>query len=233
MSMDPAYTLLYSHIYLQNDTGLPCFSIPITDELINYVDYRGPDVIDVEDLPLIGNCSRLSFCDKKTKTCQPKRPVGSHCRHNMQCIVGDGGIPGHCSNKSICEVRHDLPAYYYDSTHQWKMGEEWPAATIALVVSGMIVLCIVVGRYVVPNLLKRIKTALEKWQNKSSSTETLMASSIDSEETWNENHKRWWKQVPGMKWVYSRLNRSSNGDSTHYYQLDNRTHEEPPPYREN
>lgn len=220
MSVNPAFTLLYTHSYQQpNDTGLPCFSIPITDELINYVDYRGPEVISVDDLPLIGNCSQLSYCDLKTKTCQPKRGLGSYCRQNMHCIFGEDGIPGHC-NHSVCATRTDLPAYYYDSARQWKMGDEWPAAALALVVSGAVVLLLLVGRYLIPIIWKKIKAGLEQWQNKSESQ------CVVDEQSWNEQHK-WWKQVPGIHWVYNRLKRSN----TEYYQLDSRTQEEPPPYR--
>lgn len=226
LNRDPAYTFLYSQISFENDTGLPCFSIPITDQLISYVAYRGPEVISVEDLSLIGNCSRTSYCDKKTKTCQPKRTLGSRCQYNMQCMMGDSGIPGHCSNKSVCEIRQDLPPYYYSNTREWKVGKEWPAAVIALITAGVVVGIIFAVRHFYPRF---IKSVLTKWQTKNSTMSSADPTIYENEEAWNRHHKRWWKHVPGVNWVYSRLKRSNNRE---YHPLDDRT-EEPPPYNEN
>ncbi|KAI9283251.1 hypothetical protein BY458DRAFT_495954 [Sporodiniella umbellata] len=139
----------------------------------------------------------------------------------MQCMYSKENIPGHC-NQTVCSIRPNLPAYYYTDTQQWKMGDEWPAAVLALVVSGVVVLSILTGRYLIPNMLKKIKAALERWQNKSERIERC-----ENEQIWNEQHT-WWNKVPVLRWVYGRW-KKSNVD---YYQLENRAGEdEPPPYR--
>ncbi|KAI9350417.1 hypothetical protein BD770DRAFT_413060 [Pilaira anomala] len=226
MSIDPIYTFLYSPMNLHNDTGLPCSTIPITDELINYVDYRGPKVINVDDLDLIGNCSRMSYCDKHTKTCQPKLPLGSKCQFNMQCYFGIDGIPGHCSNRT-CGIREDIPQYYYNAP-RWTMGDQWQSAVVAVVITGSIAICLIVGRLQVKKLATKFKAMMEKWQNPDTTPTPIPF--IENEQVWNEHHpqSKWWKQVPGMNWVYSRLKRG--GENEQYYQLNARG-DEPPPYR--
>lgn len=238
MSIDPLYTFLYSPFIINNDTGLPCESIPITDELINYVDFRGPNVISVDDLELIGNCSRMSYCDVKTRTCQPKLPLGSRCRYNMQCYFGIDGIPGHCTNKT-CSIREDIPQYYYN-TPRWTMGEQWQAAVIAVLITGGIAACLIIGRVQVKKMFNKFKVLMEKWQNPDTTPpprvihHTVEDSTpfIENEQVWNQHHReqqKWWKSVPGMTWVYSKLKRGG-GDNEQYYQLNNRS-DEPPPYR--
>lgn len=229
MSIDPLYTFTYSPFTIKNDTGLPCQTIPITDELINYVDFRGPQVIDFADLELIGNCSKMSYCDVKTKTCQPKLPLGSRCKYNMHCYFGIDGIPGHCSSNGTCTIREDIPQYYYN-TPRWSMGDQWKPAVIAVLITGAIATALIVGRIQVKKLIHYLKSALERWQNSDSSSAPI--SYAVNEQVWNEHHdqqRRWWKQVPGVNWVYQKLN--SRGEREQYYQLDNRN-EEPPPYRE-
>ncbi|KAI9474261.1 MAG: hypothetical protein EXX96DRAFT_581303 [Benjaminiella poitrasii] len=240
MSIDPLYTFTYTPFSIKNDTGLPCHTIPITDELINYVDFRGPQVIDVDDLELIGNCSSTSYCDKTTKTCQPKLPLGSPCNHNMQCYFGIDRIPGHCSNNT-CSIREDIPQYYYN-TPRWTMGDQWQAAIVAVLATGGIAIGLLIGRAQLKKLLSSLKILIEKWQNPDSTT-TIHRPQEDTipfvanEQVWNEHHdQRWWKQVPGVNWVYSKLKRGGNGNEQDYYQLDNRDQEtavvdEPPPYR--
>ncbi|KAI7905281.1 uncharacterized protein BX663DRAFT_502332 [Cokeromyces recurvatus] len=236
MSIDPIYTFIYTPHSIKNDTGLPCHTIPITDELINYVDYRGPQVIDVQDLELIGNCSSMSYCDKKTRTCQPKLPLGSFCQYNMQCYFGIDGIPGHCTNHT-CSIRQDIPQYYYN-TPRWTMGDQWQAAVIAVLVTGGMVIVLLIGRAQLKKLVGQIKVIIEKWQNSAFTQQENNIPFVANEQVWNEHHdQRWWKQVPGMNWVYSKLKRG--GGSEDYYQLDNREEEEeiiteePPPYQEN
>ncbi|CEP18017.1 hypothetical protein [Parasitella parasitica] len=231
VSIDPLYTIFYSPFNIKNDTGLPCFTVPITDELINYVDFRGPKVMDVYDLELIGNCSSMSYCDKRTKTCQPKRPLDSPCQYNMQCYFGIDGIPGFCANNT-CSIRQDIPQYYYN-TPRWTMGDQWQSAVIAVLITGVVAIGLLVGRAQVKKLVSKLKDMMEKWQNPDTSTTTQASMPFVANETaWNQHHnqqKRWWKQVPGMTWVYSRLKRGG-GDNDQYYQLDTRG-DEPPPYR--
>lgn len=229
VSIDPLYTIFYSPFNVKNDTGLPCFTVPITDELINYVDFRGPKVIDVYDLELIGNCSSMSYCDKHTKTCQPKQPLDSPCQYNMQCYFGIDGIPGYCANNT-CSIRQDIPQYYYNAP-RWTMGDQWKSAVIAVLITGAVAIGLLIGRAQVKKLVSKFKDMMEKWQNPDTSTPASMPF-VATEEAWNQHHnqqKRWWKQVPGMNWVYSRIKRGG-GDNDQYYQLDNRG-EEPPPYR--
>lgn len=225
MSIEPLYTFTYTPYNIKNDTGLPCSTIPITDELINYVDYRGPQVINVDDLDLIGNCSRMSYCDKHSRTCQPKLPLGSSCQYNMQCYFGIDGIPGHCTNHT-CGIREDIPQYYYN-TPKWTMGDQWQSAVLGVVITGTIALCLIIGRVQVKKLFQRFKVMMEKWQNPDTTPSTF----IENEQVWNQHHAepKWWKQVPGMNWVYSRLKRGTE-ENDQYYQLNARG-DEPPPYR--
>lgn len=238
--MDAFYTFYYTPFNIRNDTGLPCHTIPITDELINYVDYRGPEAISVDDLNLIGNCSRMSYCDVHSKTCQPKVPLGSPCKYNMQCYFGIDGIPGHCTNHT-CDVRRDIPQYYYNSP-RWTMGDQWQAAIVAVLVTGGIAIVLIVGRAQVKRLVEKFKAMMERWQNPDTTPQPQLMPFIENEQVWNEHHhqQQWWKQVPGMNWVYSRLKRG--GENEQYYQLNptrgGRGEEEeeptslPPPYRE-
>jgi hypothetical protein len=239
MSIDPLYTFLYTPFNIKNDTGLPCDSIPITDELINYVDFRGPKVIDVDDLGLIGNCSRMSYCDIHSRTCQPKLPLGSICQYNMQCYFGIDGIPGHCTN-STCSIREDIPQYYYNAP-RWSMGDQWQSAIIAVLITGGIAICLIIGRVQVKKLYNKFKNIMEKWQNPDTNTNNSSCTEpfiIENEQVWNQQHEhQWWKQVPGMNWVYSKLlKKSNNNNEQEYYQLNNTTtttirDDEPPPYR--
>ncbi|KAI8370982.1 hypothetical protein BD560DRAFT_396523 [Blakeslea trispora] len=240
MSIDPFYTFIYKGLdyTIKNDTGLPCHTIPITDELINYVEFRGPEVMNVHDLDLIGNCSSMSYCDKHTKTCQPKMPLGSSCRYNMQCYFGIDGIPGHCSNKT-CSIRQDIPQYYYN-TPRWSMGDQWQAAVIAVLITGGVVISLLIGRVQVKRLAVKVKDLLEKWQNPDDSATRRLPLMVENEEAWNEyhHHSKWWKQLPGINWIYNKLNKkkqSSQDNNGEYYQLNQRTEEtteQPPPYRE-
>lgn len=230
MSIDPLYTFSYTPFRIENDTGLPCHTIPITDALINYVDFRGPKVMDVFDLDLIGNCSRMSYCDKHSRTCKPKQPLGSPCRYNMQCYFGIDGIPGHCTNRT-CSIREDIPQYYYNAP-RWTMGDQWQAAMIAVLVTGGIAAVLIIGRSQAKKLADSFKVMMEKWQNPDTTNSSRMTFGVESEQAWNEHHQiqgRWWKQVPGMNWVYTRLKKRDNNEQ--YYQLDNRS-DDPPAYRE-
>lgn len=235
MSIDDLYTFSFEPFHIKNDTGLPCNTIPVTDELINYVDIKGSEVISIADLDLIGNCSRMSYCDKHSRTCQPKKPFGSHCTYNMHCYFGIDGYPGHCTNHT-CTARQDIPQYYYN-TPRWTMGDQWQAAVIAVLITGGIAIVLIVGRVQVKKLINKFKQLMEKWQNPDTSPPPIQPMPfVENEQLWNEHHhqQKWWKQVPGMNWVYSRLKRGS-GDNEQYYQLNTRGDDgpvdQPPPYR--
>jgi hypothetical protein len=224
LSVDSIFSILYTPYNIRNDTGLPCESVPITDELISYVEYRGPEVLGLDDLPLIGNCSRWSYCDVKTRTCQPKREYHSPCKHNMQCYYGDDGIPGLCTNHTTCDVRQDILAYYQPQ-QRWTLGDDWRQSIVAVLITGGVVLLVILGRIQIAKLFTNIKNMLERWQN----AETPRPAPIlETEEGWGGNQSGWWSQVPGIKWVYTKWKRT---DQDQYYQLNNRS-EEPPAYRE-
>ncbi|KAJ8658557.1 hypothetical protein O0I10_005597 [Lichtheimia ornata] len=208
LNPNPVETFVYSPYRTEDDTGEPCITIPLSDELYSYVDYRGPEVIDQGDLDLIGNCSRLSYCDPKTRTCQPKRNVGSSCRHNMECFFGMDVLPGHCANHSVCAVREDLPPYYGAGLHQWKLGDQWKSAALAVIATGAVVVFLVVGRQQVGRLFKALRHLIQQWRQQPPT-------------------------VPGLNWVYKRFN-TSNRDDGAYYPLQQTTivDEQPPAYRE-
>ncbi|KAI8989485.1 hypothetical protein BDB01DRAFT_718379 [Pilobolus umbonatus] len=149
----------------------------------------------------------------------------------MECYFGIDGIPGHCGNNSICVIRDDLPAYYYGTTlHQWTVGEHLKAAILAVLITGIITTCLIMGRQQVSRMIAYVRSVIDRWRNKN--TTAYESPPFESEEIWREYHKEWWKQVPGVNWVYSRLNR---GNSGRFYELNNRgdTVDEPPPYHQN
>lgn len=247
MNPNPIETFVYSPYSNVDDTGQPCFTIPLSDELYSYVDYRGPDVIDQGDLALIGNCSRLSYCDVKTRTCQPKRNVGSPCKHNMECYYGPDILPGHCANHSVCAVRQDVPPYYGAAYHSWTLGNQWQAAVLALIATAAIAFCLVVGRQQAYTLAGGVRRLVEKWRNpqqyqqqylqqQQQQSHESFAHRFDSQEDpTTEQQRRWWKQMPGLGWVYKRLNRNNSSSATDeaYYPLTARDRlEDPPEYRE-
>ncbi|KAI9031745.1 hypothetical protein CLU79DRAFT_729933 [Phycomyces nitens] len=236
MSINPIETFYYTPFNIDNDTDMPCISIPLSDELYSYVDYRGPTVIDQDDLDLIGNCSRMSYCDKRKRTCQPKRPVGSHCRHNMECYFGMDGFPGHCTNQSVCSVREGLPAYYYTpSNEQWTVGDQWQSAVYALVITGVLVTCLIFGRQQASRLGSGVRGLYERLSNRSVQTRAVDASSIppfQDEASWHHYRGRWWKKVPGFGWVYKRFKREPTNDDEAYLHLTRQERvDDPPPYR--
>lgn len=238
MNPNPIETFVYSPYSNADDTGQPCFTIPLSDELYSYVDYRGPDVIEQGDLALIGNCSRLSYCDVETHTCQPKRNVGSPCKHNMECYYGPEILPGHCANSS-CAVRQDLPPYYGAAYHSWTLGNQWQAAVLALIATAVIAFCLVVGRQQAYTLAGGVRRLVEKWRNPQhvyyheSFYPPPPAAPEDGHPRQGSSQRQWWKQMPGLHWVYKRFNRNGNNSSTSdeaCYPLTAR--EDPPEYRE-
>jgi hypothetical protein len=151
----------------------------------------------------------------------------SPCQHNMQCYYGIDGIPGHCTNHSICDARSDI--LYYNPPQQWKVGDDWRISIIAVLATGAIVIGVIVGRNQLAKLVKKVNAAIEKWQNPDTSVQPIP---FENEEAWSRYHdSKWWKQMPGFKWVYSKLKRNDQGQ---YYQLNNRMDgvEEPPPYQQ-
>ncbi|CAO3612213.1 unnamed protein product [Cunninghamella blakesleeana] len=233
--------------YIQhNDTGKPCFTIPRSNELESYAHYTESQAFNIKDLDLIGNCSRLSYCDISTKTCLPKRNLGSTCEYNMQCLFGREGLPGHCSNESICVIPNDLPPFFgYDNM---TVGKYWKAATVAVIATGALVACILIGRHQAGKLVSGVSGLIEKWQNRddhhylnhsnnnndSSATEPMLVATTD-EELWHQQHsnKSWWYSIPGMKWLVYNLSQhgNNNRDPVTYVPLDNRP-SQPPPYRD-
>ncbi|KAF7728454.1 hypothetical protein EC973_006134 [Apophysomyces ossiformis] len=213
-------TFQYSPPVDGDDTGMPCKTIPLSDELFNYVDYCGPEIVEQEDLYYMGNCSSMSYCDKETKTCQPKRNMGSPCTNNMQCYFGDG-YPGHCVNHTRCHYRMDLAPYLYvPPMNQWSVGEHWRSAVAALLATGSLAICILFGRQQATFVATGVRGFLEKWQNRPEEQQR-------EQRQYNNNGSRWWK----LRWI--RRNRRDEGDDEAYMQLTalERT-EEPPPYRE-
>ncbi|KAI7869438.1 hypothetical protein BDF14DRAFT_1780986 [Spinellus fusiger] len=235
MSNNIVETFSYTQPTTINDTGLPCTTIPLSDELYSYVDYRGPTVIEEDDLHLIGNCSRMSYCDKKKKTCQPKRPVGSRCHHNMQCYFGTEGFPGYCKNHSVCSIREGLPAYYYRSSHQWTLGKQWQSATVAVLATGTLAFCLLYGRQQATHVATRLRWFYEKVYTGTTAGEQARDSGsipvFQEESGWQRYHGRWWKQVPGLKWVYQRFKRESLNEEVYVPLTHQERVEEPPPYR--
>ncbi|KAI9495668.1 hypothetical protein BDB00DRAFT_812909 [Zychaea mexicana] len=193
-----------------DDINEPCITIPLSDELYSYTEFRGPDVISQGDLELIGNCSRNAYCDKATQTCQPKRTVGEPCENNMECFYGLD-IPGHCVNNSICAARDDLPPYYGAALHQWTLGDQWQSAVWAVVATGAIVIFLVVGRQQLGPLVHSVHRLYENWKQPSP-----------------QQQERWWN----LGWVYKRFNRNARSNDEAYYPLTDRSAEEPPAYRE-
>ncbi|ORY96308.1 hypothetical protein BCR43DRAFT_414769, partial [Syncephalastrum racemosum] len=71
----------------------------------------------------------------------------------MECFFGLDVLPGHCTNQT-CAVRDDLPPYYYGAAlHQWTLGDQWRSAVFAVLITGAIALCLVLGRQQVTNLI--------------------------------------------------------------------------------
>lgn len=239
MNPNPVETFTYSPPITQDDTNMPCITIPLSDELYSYVDFRGPEVIEQGDLALIGNCSRFSYCDKKTRTCQPKRNVGSPCHHNMECFFGLDALPGHCANHSVCAVRNDLPPYYEATLHQWTLGDQWRSAVVAVLATGAVAICLVIGRQQAAALVRNVHYWIGQWKNRSSTRTTttaidgtasiaMAAAPFDDDLHVRRQQQQWWKQMPGLKWVYKRLHRGTS-DAEAYYPLTDQERTEPPP----
>ncbi|KAG0165501.1 hypothetical protein DFQ28_009931 [Apophysomyces sp. BC1034] len=211
-------TFLFTPDINEDDTGMPCQTIPLSDELYTYVDYLGPEVIEQDDLYLIGNCSIMSYCDKETRTCQPKNNIGSPCTRNMQCYFGDG-FPGHCANHTTCTYRKDLAPYYYvPSLHQWSVGDQWRSAVWALLATGSVAICVIFGRQQATIVASGVRGFLEKWQNRPDQEQQQRYHD-------SNNRARWWK----LGWI--RRNRQVDDEA--YMQLTTRERtEDPPAYRE-
>lgn len=249
VSMNRIETFNYRPPILHNDSGEPCSTIPRSTELDSYVVFRGPQVLETADLDLIGNCSRLSYCDKSTGTCLPKRNVGSSCHNNMECAVGMEYFPGHCNkNTSICGLRQDIPSFYYGTAlRPWTMGKHWKEAVAAVAVTGGIAICFLVGRHQAGKLVSGVSGLIEKWQNRDDHRDYMQqqqqqqqlhqaTTSVSDEEIWNQQHARrtWWHFLPGARRIARMLHlqRTNDADSGTYIPLDSRP-TDPPPYRGN
>ncbi|KAI8097327.1 uncharacterized protein BX664DRAFT_383632 [Halteromyces radiatus] len=226
MSVNYVETFNYRPYIRHNDTGEPCHLIPRSSDLESYVDFRGPQAMTLDDLDMMGNCSRLSYCDKQTKTCQPKHGMGSTCKYNMECAVGLEYYPGYCDkNTSQCGMRQDIPSFYYGGTiRPFTMGKYWKEAVAAVVVTGTLALCFLVGRHQAGKLVSGVSCLIEKWQNRDP---TQTNHSLSDEEIWHQQHCRrpWWSILP------QRMTRflQPRDDGT-YVPLDTRPLD-PPPYR--
>ncbi|KAI9303748.1 hypothetical protein BJ944DRAFT_267878 [Cunninghamella echinulata] len=228
--------------YIQhNDTGEPCHTIPRSKDLESYVNYIESDSLNIADLDILGNCSQLSYCDSKTKTCQPKRNIGSSCQYNSQCIFGSEGFPAHCNlNESVCTIPRDLPIFAYNNM---TVGKYWKAATVSVIATGALVICILVGRQQAGKLVSGVSGLIEKWQNRddhhhySSATDPMLSTSVatatDEGDVWQTSKKSWWHAIPGMKWLVLSLSQQNNRNENPatYVPLDNRP-TQPPPYRD-
>ncbi|KAI8338971.1 hypothetical protein BC941DRAFT_469154 [Chlamydoabsidia padenii] len=230
----------------QTDIGLSCHSIPYSTDLIAYVDYRGAQVLETGDLDLIGNCSQQSYCDKTTHTCQPKRGMGSACQYNMECAIGKEYLPGHCNdnnnNSKVCGLRQDIPSFYYGAAlrGEWKIGKHWKEAAAAVMVTGMMAACFLVGRHQASKLVSGVSGLIEKWhsredgqqqQQQQQQDEERQYPTISGEDIWNQQHTRrlWWHFLPGARRMARAMDLRRTGDGS-YVALDSRP-TEPPPYR--
>ncbi|ORX53508.1 hypothetical protein DM01DRAFT_303867 [Hesseltinella vesiculosa] len=231
-----AETFNFHPTIIYNDTGLPCHSIPKSPDLLKYVDYRGPDVIDINDLDLIGNCSRISYCDKTTHTCQPKRPVGAGCEFNMQCRYGLELLPGLCRNSS-CIARDIM---YVGPGLNMTMGDHWKEAIVAVVVTGLFAICALVIRFQVGTIVSGVSGLIEKWQNRdapSSEQQQLEEQSTSflppsNEDFWRQQHAShfWLFSLPGGQRLARLFNLKRQEDGS-YVALEERP-TEPPAYRD-
>jgi hypothetical protein len=194
-------TFNYSPLPANDDDDKPCYSIPHSPDLLAYLDARGSQVLEMDDLALIGNCSKQAYCDKTTRTCRRKHGLGSPCQYNMECAVGTEYLPGHCNPQhnasTVCGLRQDIPSFYYGAASlrgEWKLGKHWKAATIAVVLTGVGALVLLVARHLVK---KWRVVAIEKWGH--------------------EDQSAWWR-----RWLTK--------PAVEYVPLDARP-VDPPPYR--
>lgn len=238
MTVNQIFTFVYAFQDMRNndrnDTGMPCFTIPRSPDLLNYVKRRGPVVINEADLDLIGNCTYDSFCDPKSKTCQPKRDVGEPCEYNQQCHFNIRRYPGHCSNASICVEREDAAQFLYPPAFQkWEIGEHWQKAAVALAVTATCVICFYFGRQQAGAMVGGVQVLIEKWQSGGSSgrnrAEEEETGFLDSSAAPSRPH--WWAYLPGYSYFSHRFR--PTGEGTTYIQLAGRErNEEPPAYRD-
>ncbi|KAG2185305.1 hypothetical protein INT44_002095 [Umbelopsis vinacea] len=238
MAVNQIYTFVYAFQDLRddmrNDTGEPCFTIPRSEELSNYVKRRGPMVIEEADLDLIGNCTYDSYCDPKSKTCQPKRDVGEACEYNEQCHFNMRRYPGHCSNTSVCIEREDAIQLLYPPAFQkWEIGEHWQQAAVALTVTATAVICFYFGRQQAGAMVGGVQVLIEKWQNGSS----VRNRSEEEENGFLEptssqpRNSQWTAYLPFYSFFSHRFRQA--GEGTTYIQLAGRERNDAPPdYRD-
>jgi len=241
MAVNQIYTFVYAFKDIRdetrNDTGMPCFTIPRTSELDNYVKRRGSVVINEDDLNLIGNCTWDSYCDPKSKTCQPKRDVGEPCEYNQQCHFNIRRYPGHCSNTSICVEREDaVQLLYPPAFRKWEIGEHWQKGAVALAITATAVICFYFGKQQAGAMVGGVQVLIEKWQsgtsgrNRSGEEETGFLDSSSSSSI-EQRGTQWWAYLPGYNYFSHRFR--PTGEGTTYIQLAGRErNEEPPAYRD-
>jgi hypothetical protein len=237
MAVNQIYTFVYAFQDLRddmrNDTGEPCITIPRSPELSNYVKRRGPVVIEDADLDLIGNCTYYSYCDPKSKTCQPKRDVGEPCEFNQQCYFNMRRYPGHCSNTSVCIEREDAFQLLYPPAFQkWEIGEHWQQGAVALAVTATAVICFYFGRQQAGAMVGGVQVLIEKWQNGSSARNRSEEESGFLEPTSSQpRHSQWWAYLPFYNFFSHRFRQA--GEGTTYIQLAGRERNDAPPdYRD-
>ncbi|ORZ24708.1 hypothetical protein BCR42DRAFT_317974 [Absidia repens] len=170
----------------------------------------------------------------------------------MQCSVGLEYSPGYCNkNTSVCGLRDDIPAFYYGrALRPWTMGEHWKEAVAAVVVTGVVAICFLVGRQQARKLVSGVSGLIEKWQNRDDQhymqqqqqgleeqqhRQVHQATTMSDEEIWNQQHSRraWWHILPGAQMIARSLQLQHSaiaGDGGTYIPLDSRP-TDPPPYR--
>ncbi|KAI8370580.1 uncharacterized protein BYT42DRAFT_502410 [Radiomyces spectabilis] len=154
----------------------------------------------------------------------------------MECYYGPTYFPGRCANHSVCAVNDDLPPYAYGATlHQWTLGDQWRSAIWAVLLTGAVATCLLVGRQQARKMVTGVHNLIEKWQNRPSplpEQEPFVEEDAGGARQENVPQRRWWARIPGTGWIHRKLRRSQ--DQGAYYQLATRNAgaEEPPPYRE-
>ncbi|CAO3598692.1 unnamed protein product [Absidia cylindrospora] len=175
--------------------------------------------------------------------------MGAACQHSMQCAIGIDYLPGHCNkNTSVCGLRKDIPAFYYGAAlRPLTLGDHWKEAVAAVVVTGGLATCFLVGHHQAGKLVSGVSGLIEKWQNRDDHQQYLEqqrnceqqqalnqpGQSISGEDIWNQQHSRkiWWHILPGAQRIARALNlRHDGGDTGIYVALDSRPLD-PPPYR--
>ncbi|CAO3643106.1 unnamed protein product [Cunninghamella echinulata] len=143
-------------------------------------------------------------------------------------------------NESICTIPRDLPIFGYSNM---TVGKYWKAATISVLATGALVVCILVGRQQAGKLVSGVSGLIEKWQNRddhhhySSAADPMLSTSAtaatDDGDIWQNSKKSWWHVIPGMKWLVLSLSQQNNRNENPatYVPLDNRP-TQPPPYRD-